>query len=149
MARNIHIWRDPTWKTSSHLYSRHIPKVPQSETSFNSPPVWGALQIWGGKSPAGISWQWRLKFLPTLGETQGRCQGRPYRGAVDWRAFNGRHKARPYRDMPGPTGRGFAKLFRLDTCHQCRHSVGEACCRRGGVAGGNPPHKGGPTARPP
>ena len=26
-----------------------------------------------------------------------------------------------------------------------RHTVGEACCRRGGVAGAEPPHKGGPN----
>ena len=26
-----------------------------------------------------------------------------------------------------------------------RHQVGQACCRRGGVAGAEPPHKGGPN----
>ena len=28
---------------------------------------------------------------------------------------------------------------------QYRHQVGEGCCRRGGVAGAEPPHKGGPN----
>ena len=49
----------------------------------------------------------------------------------------------------GLAGRGLAKLVRLGTCFQSRHSVVEACCR-GGVAGAEPPHKGGrlrPTAQ--
>ena len=45
----------------------------------------------------------------------------------------------------GQAGRGLAGHFRLGTRHQCRHTVDEACCRRGGVAGAEPPHKGGPN----
>ena len=45
----------------------------------------------------------------------------------------------------GLAGRGWVKLLRLDTCYQYRHQVGEACCRTGGVAGAEPPHKGGPN----
>ena len=57
----------------------------------------------------------------------------------------GRHKACPYGDLAGLAGRGLAKLLRSDTCYRYRHQVGEACCRRGGVAGAEPPHKGGPN----
>ena len=57
----------------------------------------------------------------------------------------GRHKAGTQGDLTGPAGRGLARHFRLGTRHQCRHQVGEACCRRGGVAGAEPPHKGGPN----
>ena len=45
----------------------------------------------------------------------------------------------------GLAGCGPAKHLRLGTRHQYRHPVGEACCRRGGVAGAEPPHKGGPN----
>ena len=45
----------------------------------------------------------------------------------------------------GLARRGLAKPRRLGTFHQCRHQVDEACCRRGGVAGAKPPHKGGPN----
>ncbi len=55
------------------------------------------------------------------------------------------HKAGTYGDPMGPAGRGLAGHLRLGTCHQCRHTVGEGCCRRGGVAGAEPPHKGGPN----
>ena len=45
----------------------------------------------------------------------------------------------------GLAGRGLGKLLRLETCYRYRHQVDEACCRRGGVAGAEPPHKGGPN----
>ena len=51
----------------------------------------------------------------------------------------------PTGDMMETAGRGLAKFFRLGTCYEYRHQVGEACCRRGGVAGAEPPHKGGPN----
>ena len=47
--------------------------------------------------------------------------------------------------MMGLAGRFLAKHLRLGTCYQYRHPVGEGCCRRGGVAGAEPPHKGGPN----
>ena len=47
--------------------------------------------------------------------------------------------------MMGLAGRCLAKHLRLGTCYQYRHPVGEGCCRRGGVAGAEPPHKGGPN----
>ena len=45
----------------------------------------------------------------------------------------------------GRARRGLAELLRHGTCYEWRHQVGEACCRRGGVAGAEPPHKGGPN----
>ena len=57
----------------------------------------------------------------------------------------GRHKTCLQEDLMGLAGRGLTKHLRLGTCHQYRHQVGEACCRRGGVAGAEPPHKGGPN----
>ena len=45
----------------------------------------------------------------------------------------------------GRPRRGLAELLRHGTCYEWRHQVGEACCRRGGVAGAEPPHKGGPN----
>ena len=57
----------------------------------------------------------------------------------------GRHKAGTYGDLMGLAGRGLARRLRLGTCYEYRDQVGEACCRRGGVAGAEPPHKGGPN----
>ena len=59
--------------------------------------------------------------------------------------MQGRHQAGTYGDLMGLAGRGLVRYLRLGTCHQCRHQVDEACCRRGGVAGAEPPHKGGPN----
>ena len=60
-------------------------------------------------------------------------------------AGRGRHKAGTYEDLMGLAGRGLARRLRLGTCYEYRDQVGEACCRRGGVAGAEPPHKGGPN----
>ena len=65
-------------------------------------------------------------------------------GSVDGVALC-RHEAGTYGDPIGFAGRGLAKLLRLDTCYEYRHQVDEACCRTGGVAGAEPPHKGGPN----
>ena len=65
--------------------------------------------------------------------------------SVNWGMCEGRHSAGTYRDLMGLAGRGLAGHFRLGTHHQCRHPVDQACCRRGGVAGAEPPHKGGPN----
>ena len=86
---------------------------------------------------------------PTRGAT-GACGGRrPQRGALAMEggcsAYEGTHKGCTYGALTGRAGRGLAKLFRLGICRQCRHQVDEACCRRGGVAGAEPPHKGGPN----
>ena len=64
--------------------------------------------------------------------------------SVSWEC-EGRHEAGPYGEYIGLGGRGLGKLVRLGTCYEYRHQVGEACCRRGGVAGAEPPHKGGPN----
>ena len=63
---------------------------------------------------------------------------------VSW-ACESRHMAGTYGEYMGLAGRGLAEFFRLGTCYESRHQVGEACCRRGGVAGAEPPHKGGPN----
>ena len=93
----------------------------------------------------------------------GDCGG----GAGGWEG-KGRHKARPYHSglvipeaVPGVGGGqarglplqgldrterlGSKTVARLATCNDYRLQVGEACCRRGGVAGAEPPHKGGPN----
>ena len=67
----------------------------------------------------------------------------PAREAANRR--EGRHKAGTSVVHIGLGGRGRAKPVRVGTCYEYRHQVGEACCRRGGVAGAEPPHKGGPT----
>ena len=66
-------------------------------------------------------------------------------GAVQFGAGKGGHEGGTYGDLMGLAGRGLARHFRIGTCYEYRHQVGEACCRRGGVAGAEPPHKGGPN----
>ena len=66
-------------------------------------------------------------------------------GALEGDAGLGTHKGCPYGDMMGLAGRGLAGHFRLGTCYKYRHPVDQGCCRRGGVAGAEPPHKGGPN----
>ena len=66
-------------------------------------------------------------------------------GSVDWKVCEGSHKACPYRILIGLEGPGSKKLARMDTCYEYRHTVDEACCWGGGVAGAEPPHKGGPN----
>ena len=63
--------------------------------------------------------------------------------SVSW-AYEGRHKAGAYGDRMGLAGRVLARRLRLGTCSNidtksARHVVG------GGVAGAEPPHKGGPN----
>ena len=60
-------------------------------------------------------------------------------------AGKGRHKACPYRELTGLKERSVTSPSWAGTCYEWRHQVGEACCRRGGVAGAEPPHKGGPN----
>ena len=42
--------------------------------------------------------------------------------------FEGRNKAGAYGNLMGQAGRGLAGHFRLGTCYEYRHQVGEACC---------------------
>ena len=65
--------------------------------------------------------------------------------SVSWGRCEGRHMAGSYGDLTGQAGRGLAGHLRSGTCHRYRHPVDEGCCRRGGVAGAEPPHKGGPN----
>ncbi len=107
-------------------------------------PRLGVGTVWRGIRASG---GWRC--LPSLGETQCRRQAWPYSGVgqlgrVRGQA-HGRHMAGTYGDLMGLAGRGLAGHLRIGTCHQYRHPVDEACCRRGGVAGAEPPHKGGPN----
>ena len=91
--------------------------------------------------------------VPTLAGVDYRLWARRSGGAgpgrteesVSWGGCEGRHKAGTYWEYTGLGGRGLAKLFRLGTWYEYGHQVGEACCRRGGVAGAEPPHKGGPN----
>ena len=72
---------------------------------------------------------------------------RPGRTAesVSWGRYEGRHKAGTYRELTGLKERSGANPSRAGARLDCGHQVGEACCRRGGVAGAEPPHKGGPN----
>ena len=88
----------------------------------------GGARTWAGTRPA-----------PT-GTVSVRWGGRGV-----WTVGVGRRKAWPYGDLKGLEGLGWVNLVRLGTCYECRHEVGEGCCRRGGVAGAEPPHKGGPN----
>ena len=56
----------------------------------------------------------------------------------------GRHKACLYGALMRVAGGGWGSSFGWARV-QYRHQVGEGCCRRGGVAGAEPPHKGGPN----
>ena len=64
--------------------------------------------------------------------------------SVSW-ACEGRHMAGTYRELTWLKERSGANPPREGTRPECGHQVGEACCRRGGVAGAEPPHKGGPN----
>ena len=57
----------------------------------------------------------------------------------------GRHKSGTCGDLMGLAGRGLARHLRFGTDINVDTRFGEACCRRGGVAGAEPPHKGGPN----
>ncbi|MCY3899541.1 MAG: hypothetical protein OXF86_13275, partial [Caldilineaceae bacterium] len=48
------------------------------------------------------------------------------------------HKGYPYRDLTGLKERSVATPPRAGTLPEYGHQVGEACCRRGGVAGAEP-----------
>ena len=110
---------------------------------------------WAGTRPAptGAFKDWRGAWAGTRPAPTGAFGDR--RGA-----WAGTGPAPTGNSIGGLGGRGLAKLFRLETCHQCglatlfRLETCHQCRRRGmllkgGVAGGLPPHKGGPKARPP
>jgi len=105
---------------------------------------------WGGNSPEGSSCQGRLELHARSLRTDGQRPKEALPGVpLTWRA-QGRHKAGTCGVLMGLEERGLTKSFRMGTRHQCRHTVDEGCCRRGGVAGAEPPHKGGrlrPTAQ--
>ena len=94
--------------------------------------------------PAVAGVVYRLWARRSAGARSGRAEE-----SVSWGGCEGRHKAGTRGDLMGLAGRGLAGHFRLGSRHQCRHPVDEACRRRGGVAGAEPPHKGGSKARPP
>ena len=56
----------------------------------------------------------------------------------------GKHEGCPYGELMGLAGRGLGGHVRLGTCYRYRHPVDEGWFR-GGVAGAEPPHKGGPN----
>ncbi len=64
--------------------------------------------------------------------------------SVDW-GGQGWHKTGPRGEVMGLAGRGLAKHLLFGTVTNVDTRFGEACCRRGGVAGAEPPHKGGPN----
>ena len=105
----------------------------------------GASQIGGGNSLAGNQCQRWLALFTVFGRDAVQAPGLALRWRpVSW-ACEGRHKAGTYRELTGLKERRVANPSRAGTRPECRHQVGEACCRRGGVAGAEPPHKGGPN----
>ena len=93
----------------------------------------------GESVPAVAGVVYRLWARRSAGARPGRKVA-----SVGW-ACEGRHKAGTCEDLMGLAGRGRARHLRIGTCYEYRHQVGEACCRKGGVAGAEPPHKGGPN----
>ena len=103
-------------------------------------PDFGVGTVWRGIGASG-GWNcYRLWARRSVGAGPGRTLA-----SVSWGGCEGRHRAGTKGDPMRLAGRGLAGHFRLGTCHHYRHQVGEACCRRGGVAGAEPPHKGGPN----
>ena len=95
----------------------------------------------GGESVTAVAGTvYRFRARRSAGARSGRTVE-----FVSCGGCEGRHKAGTYGDLMALAGRGLAGHFRLGTCHQYRHPVDQACCRRGGVAGAEPPHKGGPN----
>ena len=118
----------------------------RTENDCQSLSVSGCIPDLGWEQSGGES-------VPTVAGVVCRLWARRSAGArpgrtvesVSWGGCEGRHKAGTYGGPTGLTGRGRARHLRLGTCYEYRHQVGEACCRRGGVAGAEPPHKGGPN----
>ena len=95
----------------------------------------------GGESESAVAGVfYRLWARRIAGGWPGRTVA-----SVSGGGCEGRHKAGTCGGLMGLAGRGMAGYLQLGTRHQCRHPVDEACCRRGGVAGAEPPHKGGPN----
>ena len=106
---------------------------------------WVGPSLWVVMVGRGTDASGGWKCLPSLGETQ--CRRRPGRtvDSVSWRGCKGRHKAGVCGGRMRLAGRGRAGHLRFGTCYEYRHPVDDGCCRRGGVAGAEPPHKGGPN----
>ena len=102
-------------------------------------PRLGVGTVWRGISASG---GWRC--LPLLARRSAGARPGLTVASVSW-ACEGRHKAGTYRELTGLKERSVANPSRAGTRPECGHQVGEACCRRGGVAGAEPPHKGGPN----
>ncbi len=83
--------------------------------------------------------------------TQGQAQACLYGSVLGgWEGAGvvrrkGRHKACPYGDLVGLVGVVWRNSFDWVHVTNVDTRFGEACCRRGGVAGAEPPHKGGPN----
>ncbi len=78
---------------------------------------------------------------------RGQAQGLPLRGRLRGKRRGwGRRRGQGLRlrGFDGAGGGGWRSSFGW-ALGQYRHQVDEGCCRRGGVAGAEPPHKGGPN----
>ena len=107
----------------------------------------------GGRGQAqGLPLRGRLRGK---GETarvggRGQAQGLPLRERLRGKGETvrvggeGRGRAGTCGDLMGLAEVGWRSSFGWARV-QYRHQVGEGCCRRGGVAGAEPPHKGGPN----
>ena len=106
-----------------------------------------------GGCNADLEWeQSGGESAPAVAETVCRLLARRSAGArpgrtvesVSWGGCEGRGKAGAYGDLMGLAGRGLARHVRLGTCSNiATRSATDVV--GGGVAGAEPPHKGGPT----
>ena len=106
--------------------------------------LWVHPRLGVGTVSRGISASGGWRCLPLLARRSAGARPGLTVASVSW-ACEGRHKAGTYRELTGLKERSVANPSRAGTRPECRHQVGEACCRRGGVAGAEPPHKGGPN----
>ena len=102
-------------------------------------PVYVSRGNIGVQPKFGVGIVWRL-----LERRGGGARPDIIVGSVSWRGCEGRHGAGSYGDLMGLARRGLAKHLRVGTrpnvdTRSTRHVVG------GGVAGAEPPHKGGPN----
>ena len=114
----------------------------------------GEVGAGGGRGQAqGLPLQGRLRGKGKTARVGGTRAGtRPARtGAFEggrgrrrgW-GGEGRGMASTCGDLVGLGGVGWRRSVGWGPV-RCRHQVGEGYCRRGGVAGAEPPHKGGPN----
>ena len=103
-------------------------------------PRFGVGTVWREISASG-GWN----CLPSCGEPQCWRQAWPYGGVRQLGRVRGQAQGRHLRRSEGTGWTWSGQTLSAGHLFEYGHLVGEACCRRGGVAGAEPPHKGGPN----